>query len=459
MKKSVKPALTGILIAIMCIAAGVFAYRFWTQRESRYEEMTEDRPSGSESVRLEVVTTFAANDGNALNYKNGYHEWERLTGNTVYDKSVLSDNSFKMRVLTDFETDSEPDVLFFFVGVDANPFIEAGKVVSIDEIRSVYPEYADNMILDQIPVSPVDGKTYAVPVNGYWEALFVNRDILKAAGVDMPGADYTWGRFIADCQKIKDAGYTPIAASLGNIPHYWWEVCVFNHTSPQSHLTIPGGAGSEAGQAWTAGLEDLRFLYQAGFFPWNTLSATDDETFKMFMNGKAAFLVDGSWKLGGIVSACQTDPDDEATLDEAKLGKFDITFAPAKGERVASDLIGGMSMGYYITRKAWNNPVKREAAVSFITHMTSDEMVTQFSRYTSNVLKNDDQPAADEEVGNSLEKKARRMIENSTSLTGAVQDIIKEEGKTAIFEGLTGVLNGSRTSEELVEESLRVYIW
>ena len=62
--------------------------------------------------------------------------------------------------------------------------------------------------------SPVDGKNYSVPVNGYWEGLFVNKDVLKEAGVEAPTADTTWDEFMTMCETIKKAGYTPIAASL-----------------------------------------------------------------------------------------------------------------------------------------------------------------------------------------------------------------------------------------------------
>lgn len=91
--------------------------------------------AGGTSVKLNVTTTFAGEDGNAQNFKNAVAAWEAETGNTVADASATSDETFKTRVLTDFETGSEPDVLFFFNGADANPFIEAGKVVSIDDIR------------------------------------------------------------------------------------------------------------------------------------------------------------------------------------------------------------------------------------------------------------------------------------------------------------------------------------
>ncbi len=109
------------------------------------------------------------------------------------DTSATSDVTFKTRVITYFETGSEPDVLFFFNGADANSFIEAGKVVSIDEIRKEYPDYAGNMNDDLITASLVDGKKYAVPVNGFWEAMFVNTEVLDAAGVSMPGGKLYMG--------------------------------------------------------------------------------------------------------------------------------------------------------------------------------------------------------------------------------------------------------------------------
>ena len=59
-------------------------------------------------------------------------------------------------------------------------------------------------------------------------------------------------------------------------------------------------------------------------------------------------MIDGSWKVGGIAGACQSDPEDPATLDAEKLDKFTVTYVPGKGERKATDLIGGLSMGYYI---------------------------------------------------------------------------------------------------------------
>lgn len=404
-------------------------------------------------VELNVTTTFAGEDGNAQNFKNAVKAWCDETGNTVADTSATSDETFKTRVTTDFETGSEPDVLFFFNGADANSFIEADKVVSIDEIRAEYPDYASNMNDDLIADSLVDGKKYAVPVNGFWEAMFVNKEVLDAAGVEVPGADYTMDMFKEDCQKIKDAGYAPIAAALGNIPHYWWEYAIFNHDTPENHVRVP--AGIEDATSWVDGMLDIKELYELGYFPDNTLSATDDETFAMFVDGKAAFLIDGSWKVGGIVNACQSDPEDASTLDADKLANFTVTYVPGNGDRKATDLIGGLSMGYYITRKAWEDPDKRAAAVDFVSYMTSDELVPVFAQHTASALKN--APAVDESQFNALQIEAMDMMSGVTSLTGAVQDIFMGDCRVTTFDGMPEIVTGKLDAAEAVEEGLKLY--
>ncbi len=428
-----------------------------TVAETAEAPAAEEAPVASaEGVELNVTTTFAGEDGNAQNFKDAVNAWCEQTGNTVADTSATSDETFKTRVVTDFETGSEPDVLFFFNGADANSFIEAGKVVSIDDIRAEYPDYASNMNDELIADSLVDGKKYAVPVNGYWEAMFVNTEVLDAAGVAVPGANYSMDDFKADCQKIVDAGYTPIAAALGNIPHYWWEYAIFNNESPANHLEIPASADDEIGQAWVAGMNDIKELYELGYFPENTLSATDDETFAMFTEGKAAFLIDGSWKVGGIVAACQSDPEDPATLDTDKLSHFDVTYVPGQGSRKATDLIGGLSMGYYITTKAWEDPAKREAAVSFVSYMTSDEIVPKFAQHTASALKN--APAVDEAAFNPLQIKAMSMMSGVTSLTGAVQDLFMGDCRVPTFDGMPEIVTGKVDAKDAVQEGIDAYL-
>ena len=185
---------------------------------------TDNTEPAKEPVMLNVVTSYGGDDGNRKNFEAAVKSYEEATGNKVNDGSATSNEEWKAKVLTDFETGSEPDVLFFFTNADAEPFISAGKVVSIDEIRAEYPDYAANM-KDSMMAVASDGKQYAVPSSGYWENMFVNKSVLDACGIEVPGPDYTWDQFLADCQTILDNGYTPS-------PALWWKCPTTGLSSP-----------------------------------------------------------------------------------------------------------------------------------------------------------------------------------------------------------------------------------
>ena len=385
------------------------------------------------AVTLNVVTSYGGDDGNRKNFENAVKAYEESTGNKVNDGSATSNEEWKAKVLTDFETGSEPDVLFYFTNADAEPFISAGKVVSLEEIRAEYPDYAGNM-KDSMMAVAADGKQYAVPSSGYWENMFVNKKVLEDCGVAVPGPDYTWDQFLADCETIKEAGYTPIACSLVEVPHYWFEFTVMNNGTVENHLDVPAAADDAAAAKWAAGLNDIKALYEAGYFPANTLTASDAETVELFNSGEAAYLIDGSWKVGYFTENAEDLND----------------YVPGKGERSASEAIGGISMGYFITTKAWNDPDKREAAVEFVSQLTSDEVLSTFVTTEVTALVNGAKP----EGLNPLQQSAADANANITAIAGAVQDSLTAEARGDLFANVQNVVTGKMSAEDAVASAI-----
>ncbi len=395
-------------------------------------------------VELTVVTSYGGEDGNRANYEDAVKAWEDESGNKVLDNSGTSNEEWKAKVNTDFEAGTEPDVLFFFTGADADSIINAGKVVSLDTIRAEYPEYGTNMVEDSLPLA-TDGVKYALPTTGYWEGLFTNVKLLKELNIAIPDANYTWEQFLADCQTIKDAGKTPIACSLQEVPHYWFEFVVMNNGKVSNHLALPASAEDEAGLKWVNGLADIKELYEKGFISENTLTAPDSETFQAMFDGDAAFAIDGSWKIGAFE---ENAPD--------HLEDYQVLYVPGKGDRKASDVIGGLSMGYYITKKAWEDPAKRAAAVNFVQHMTSDEVVNKFAEtgVAATALKNPKLDASSAKT--SLHASAMNMLSGLTGVAPAVQDTIKA-GKADLFGNVKNVVSGSLSEADALTSAIALF--
>lgn len=398
-----------------------------------------------EPVQLRVVTSYGVEDGNRRNYEAAVAAYEQSTGNQVIDNSDTSNEEWKARVLADFETGSEPDVLFFFANADAEPFIQANKVVSIQEIRRSYPDFGSNMDDSRLPVAS-DGRNYVMPMVGYWEYLYVNRSVLEQCGIPVPGKTYSWDRFLADCRVIREKGFTPLACSLAEVPHYLFEFAVLNNGPVERHMEVPtldadgNLVDDSAARKWLDALADIKQLYDLGFLPDNTLTAGDTQTVAAFAEGQAAFLIDGSWKVGFF-----TD-NYPGLLDEIV-----IRYVPAKGSRRATDTIGGISTGFFITRKAWEDPQKRDAAVEFVSQLTSDRVISSFVTTEMTALKQE----TPQEGLNPLEQSAAEAKSGTTALVGAVQDAISSEARSSLLSNIQKVVTGEMTAPDALKTAMQ----
>lgn len=396
-----------------------------------------DTTAAAKPVDIRVVSSYGGDDGNRANYEKAFKAYEAATGNTVKDNSGTANEEWKAKQMTDFQAGAEPDVFFYFSGLDSTQIVNNKKVVSLDDIRAVYPDYASNMNDSMIANSPADGKKYVVPVNGYWEGLFVNKKVLADCGVEVPGKDTTWDQFMADCKTIAAKGYTPIAMSAAQVPNYWFEFLVFNQGNTSNHAETPASSTDAAGKRWAAGLMDFKTMFEANVFPKNTLTANDPETFQLMADGKAAFASDGSWKCGWFA---------ENALDH--IEDYTVTYVPSKGERKPTDIISGMSMGYYITTKAWNDPTKQKACVDFVTAMTTDEVVSSFGATSATALK---KGTIAPDTLTCVEKDAIAMCAGATGIAPATQDGFNDAARAALFADVKNIMTGKTTAEAAID--------
>ncbi|MGL5676540.1 MAG: extracellular solute-binding protein, partial [Cellulosilyticaceae bacterium] len=103
-----------------------------------------EKPAGP--VTLKTVSMFGGTDPHAEFYQKLQADFQAANSNvTIEDESATADPAWKSAVATDFAAGNEPDVIFYFTEAQAKPLVDGGKVVSIDEIRTVDPEYGKNI--------------------------------------------------------------------------------------------------------------------------------------------------------------------------------------------------------------------------------------------------------------------------------------------------------------------------
>ena len=398
----------------------------------------------ADPVTIRVKGMFGGSDANKENFDAVVAKYEAETGNTVQNEAAAPDDVWSASVLTDFEVGSDPDILQFYTGTNLNTLIEGKKIVPIDEIRTVYPDYADNIAEGAWAgtASLVDGKNYGVPTNGYWEATFYNKTLLAQAGYDK--FPENWKDFLDMCDALKAKGITPIAESLSGEPNYTFEFLLYNKVGSALAQTTPKEIGDKASEYYTQVLDVFKSFYDKGYYPSNTTTISREEAVQLFADGKAAMIFGGHWNRGAM------DVDDkgnkQAATDDIELFGFPTEY-PAI--RDANSFVGGYSSGFMITRKAWEDPAKRQACVDFIKYATSDEAITSFSGASASPLKVPGELAGATE----LLERCRLVIAGGKNIVGAVEDTWKVPAKEGLFyEDIALYCAGEITAEQLIQD-------
>lgn len=314
----------------------------------------------AEGLTLYTVSSFAGTDAAADSYVELLKTFEEESGCTIVDNSATSSEEWKASVLNDFAAGNEPDVMFFFAAsADSAPLLS--RVVSIAEINAAYPEAH---LPESAALAEADGKVYAIPVRPYVEGLFVNTDLFARYDIPLPT---TWALLENAILRFREEGITPIAISLTDIPHYLAELAILACSSPKDYLARPKTL-EEVPASWYEGMALIRRLYELGAFPDNAAATTEAATSQLFRSKKAAMQLDGSWFANSIPAE---------SMDTTMMLPM-----PAYTEASSpTAVIGGVSMGFYLTRRAWNDPAKRDAAVALLCHLASEDSLARLGGY------------------------------------------------------------------------------
>ena len=365
----------------------------------------------AEGLVLRTVSSFAGADSSAEAYVDILKSYEAETGNTVIDSSAASDEAWKTSVLYDFAAGNEPDVLFFFAaGADSAPILR--KVVPVDEINAAYP---DAPLPEEEALREGDGRVYAVPVRSFWEGLYVNTDVFERCGVPLPT---DWDSFVSAIQAFNAAGIVPIAVSLSDIPHYLAEFVLLACAPPEDLLARPRTL-AEVPDSWYQAMGLIRELYEMHAFSENADATYESATTELFRTKQAAMQFDGSWMA--------------ASLPVDSMNTTMVLPMPLRnGNGAAECYIGGVSMGFYLTRRAWTSE-RRDAAVALLKTLTAESSRVRLG-YTG--------------LSGQLLSSAESMERNGRMI-GPLQDAMNQQAREAwLLKCIPALATGKMTPEE-----------
>lgn len=189
-----------------------------------------------------------------------------------------------------------PDLMYARSYDTGMQLFKDGFFADVTDLPGLKKVYSD---LSRAPWADAKGRSFAVPFCAVSHGIYYNMDIFKKLGLSVPS---TWEDFLSTCQKIKNAGITPIANGLAD----QWDIneVVLMNIAPGF---IGGAEGRLAYEKGKTPFNDAKMvsLFKAmkdlaPFCPNGFQAMTYNDSNALFVNQKAAMYFDGSWTMASF---------------------------------------------------------------------------------------------------------------------------------------------------------------
>jgi len=215
-----------------------------------------------------------------------------------------------------------------------------------------------------------NGKVWAAPMYLIGIEIMYNKDMFATAGVTPPAnGRWTWDEFMAACEKIKTAGFTPFV--VGDKDGYggaWW----FSHLGMQGLDSTDDLRQAIIGKAdftdphytgWYSALDDM---VKKGYINEDVMSLDLSQGAQAFSQGKGAM----AWGTDGMIKQALTD------LGADKVG---LMRTPSYGTgKMAETGNATQSISFFITK--WS--AHPQQAADFLAFLHTPDRLSSWYKHT-----------------------------------------------------------------------------
>ena len=213
-----------------------------------------------------------------------------------------------------------PD-LVILDGCGMASFIQLGLFGDISDADINWDEYMEGPMESTM----LDGKHYGIPFATNCTALFYNKDLFDAAGIDYPDENTTWDEFHEMEKALTKDGVSGFGNAATNTDEGTFQCLQWLYTAGGSYTDIEDGVDA---------YKLMQEMIEDGSWTKECVNWTQSDVNNNFMAGNLAMQQNGPWQIPGI----------EANAPDLNYG---VTVLPKKDadSEQATSILGGENMG------------------------------------------------------------------------------------------------------------------
>lgn len=279
-----------------------------------------------------------------------------------------------------------------------------------------------------------DGKVWGTSWYLSDNAIPYRKDIFEKAGLDPEKPPATWDEFMAASEKIKQAGYLPLAVGLkdGWLGGWIWQLLgKQNLDGHQDLLKAVLGEADFKDPKYSEWLTKLNELKEKGYINNDVLSLDYQQGQELFATGKAAMVFGNDTFFPQWIKDIGSD----------KIGIMNV---PTYGTGKLADTITVTAQGFGIT--SWSE--QKEEAAKFLMFMHTPDRLNAWYAKTG-VFPADDRFDANQITIPQM-KQVFEMVKSkpSVNLENFIPSMVEEQ---SVLSGVQQMLSGQKKPEEIAQ--------
>ncbi|MGD0726452.1 MAG: extracellular solute-binding protein [Spirochaetia bacterium] len=329
-----------------------------------------------------------------------------------------------------------PDVFYSEVGIGfVGPIIQAGYIMDLTKVAKERG-WIEKLYPISLELPSINGMIYGVGHELEFVPVYYNKNIFKALG--LPAQPKSIAEFEDVCQKLKAAGYIPMAWGGKD----WWYQSNFTTEVLWSFVDkkkIEDGMYRDG--SWS--LPEVRNAIETAFVKWakngffipNPTAIGSNEVNMEFIQQKAAMHITGSWDIDTYVK----------NVKDFEVGT--MLFPPARAGK-PFNTISFVGSGYLINAKT----KVPKAAVDYVDYVCADPDTARIWVEVGNKVPPFKNLPAGTKMNPMLQETLNTLLMDASETTPGLAMTVPPEVMSFLQKSASMVLTGQITSDQWVDE-------
>ncbi|MCP1103519.1 multiple sugar transport system substrate-binding protein [Aequitasia blattaphilus] len=405
-----------ILSALLCIVmVGTMLVGCSSGNKEKAEGSTGESSGGTKEVVIWDYFETDAQKSMMTTLIDGFNEsQDEFEAKHVY----VPFSDYEKQLTLGIASGELPDIVIMD-GCGMTSFISMDLFGDISDADINWDEYTQG----PLETTMLDGKHYGIPFAANCTALFYNKDLFDAAGVEYPTDETTWDEFREMAKALTKDGVTGFGNAAVGTDEGTFQCLQWLYTAGGSYEDVTGGEDA---------YKLMQEMVAEGSWTKDSVNWTQSDVNNNFIAGNIAMQQNGPWQIPGIA----------AEVPDMNYGVVPLPRRDADAEQ-ATSIIGGESMGV----------VKKDdtsGAVAFLKYYDQTEvMVAAMKEYGSFPPKTEaaaDSYWMDDPIQSEFIKQLETSIPRGPSP-------IWPSYSAALQKGFQEALTSAKTPEKVVEDT------